>query len=184
MALGAALLVIFILWLLILSPISRPVGVAIAAIVVVAVAVLLATDKRRSGEWIAHEEAERQAERQRASGRWLSINPNAVELRQETIADSGSASGNADQGFTFQANAKNNTLQRISALVIDFTAYDCPTTASPVEECETIGHSSSPIEVDVPPNEVRAIMLSFMMKNFPSTRGVLTWRTRVASTRS
>ncbi|ARN82441.1 hypothetical protein [Methylocystis bryophila] len=184
MALGTALLVVFILWLLILSPVSRAVGVAIAVLVVVAVAVLLATDKRRSGGWIAHEEAERNAERQRESEHWLSISPNAVELRQVAIASRGPGHRDTDQGFTFQANVKNNAPQRMGALVIEFTAYDCPTTASPVEECETIGHGSSPIEVTVPPNEVRAIAFSFEMKNFPSPHGVLTWRARVASIRN
>lgn len=183
MTLDVALIISLIIWLLFILPDLRAFAVTISILVAVSVAVMLMIDKRSSRAWVELQEAERQAERHRETARGIAINPNAIELRHEIITKSGFGYSNSDQGFTFKANVKNNAAMPISALVIAFTAYDCPTATTPVEACEAIGHNSSQTEIDVPPAEVRAVMFSFLMKNFPSTHGVLTWRTQVASMR-
>ncbi|ARN81693.1 hypothetical protein [Methylocystis bryophila] len=183
MSLDVALVISFVVWLLFILPDLRSLAAMISIVVAIGVAVMLIIDKRSSHAWVELQETERQAERQKETARAAAVNLNAIELRHETITKSSYGYSNGDQGFTFKANVKNNAATPISALVIAFTAYDCPTATVPVVECEAIGHNSSQIEIDVPPAEVRAVMFSFQMKNFPSTRGVLTWRTQVASMR-
>lgn len=187
MALGTALLVIFLLWLFVVSPGFRKLAAWLAILAVIGIAVVYVQNENDKKAWAAKREAETQRESarlQRENARWFVINPDAIELRQGAIGKSGYGSSYGAQSFTFKANVKNNAAQPVTALVIESTAYDCPTAASPVDECETVGHNSSQTEINIPTNEVRAIIFSFEMKNFPSTRGVLTWRTHVTSARN
>jgi hypothetical protein len=92
------------------------------------------------------------------------VSPNLVELRTPQLSKEPGPYPSPGE-FQLTGSIKNFSNQTLGGFEIDITARDC------ITACETIGHSSDVVWVDIPPQEVRGITGKVTLSDLPPLRG-------------
>jgi len=107
-----------------------------------------------------------------------------IELRVASLKALQPSYGASNDDYAVIASVKNKSKSKVTAVLLNTTALDCPTQDARTTDCEVVGRSDQTFGTDIPAGEARRINGKIILPNMPDPRGVLSPRFAVEGVRA